>query len=278
MTISLIIATYNWPGALRLSILSALNQTRLPNEIIIADDGSGPETKQLIDELREVSTIPIIHVWQIDNGFRLAEIRNKAFVESNCDYLIQIDGDIVLDKRFIEDHEKFARPGTFVVGSRCMVQKNKTDELIKQRIINLHFFTKGVRSSLNGLHIPWLTTRLSRYKETDIYAARGCNMAFWRSDIFEVNGYNENFKGWGREDTELTLRLMNKGLHKRFIKFGGIIYHLHHNVRMNEEELQLNHKLLLAVQTKKEFRCDKGIKQHEKQNLDESINIQTDKY
>lgn len=262
MTISLIIATYNWPGALRISVLSAINQTRKPDEIIIADDGSGPETKALIEELRQMTNIPIVHVWQEDTGFRLAEIRNKAFAVAKGDYLIQIDGDIVLHKKFVSDQEKFAKKGSFVVGSRCMVSSDKTNDLIQSRSFKLSPFDKGVRNSMNGLRIPVLAHRMDDYKANDIYAARGCNMAFWRSDIFEVNGYNEEYRGWGREDTDLAMRLMNKGVKKRFIKFAGVIFHLHHNVRINEEGLKINHQLLLEAQLRNDIRCIKGLDQY----------------
>lgn len=262
MTISLIIATYNWPGALRICVLSAINQTRQPDEIIIADDGSGLETKALINELRQITNIPIVHVWQEDDGFRLAEIRNKAFAVAKGDYLLQIDGDIILHKKYIADQEKFAQVGSFVVGSRCMVNADKTHKLIQNKRFILCPFEKGVRNLLNGIRIPVLSKRMDAYKSDDIYSARGCNMAFWRSDIFEVNGYNEDFRGWGREDTDLAMRLMNKGLRKRFIKFAGVIYHLHHNVRINEEGLKINHQLLLESQKRNDIRCINGLDQY----------------
>ena len=94
--VSLIITTYNWEKALNQVIQSALNQTVLPGEVIIADDGSKPPTKELIQKFQKNSPIPIIHSWQEDDGFRAAMSRNKAIAKASYEYLIIIDGDIIL--------------------------------------------------------------------------------------------------------------------------------------------------------------------------------------
>ena len=101
---SLIIATYNQPEFLRLAILSAWEQTHLPDEIIIADDGSREETAELIRGMKKESSVPIIHTWQPDDGFRVALARNNAVAVSTGEYLIFLDGDCYMNKYFIEDH------------------------------------------------------------------------------------------------------------------------------------------------------------------------------
>ena len=98
MTISLIISTYNWPEALSRCLDSVMSQTVQPTEIIIADDGSTIETKHVIDDYSRRSVVPIVHVWHEDDGFRLSMIRNKAIVRAKGEYIIQIDGDVVLEK------------------------------------------------------------------------------------------------------------------------------------------------------------------------------------
>ena len=123
ISVSIIIPTYNWPEALNLCLQSVLVQSILPGEIIIADDGSKQETSDLINNIKRKSPIPIIHVWQEDNGFRLAQIRNKAIAKSCKDYIIQIDGDVILHKDFIKDHIRFARKGSFVSGSRVLINE-----------------------------------------------------------------------------------------------------------------------------------------------------------
>ena len=104
-SVAIIISTYNWPQALNQTLRSVANQTLLPNEVLIADDGSDERTANLIQQFKEQHpTLNIIHVWHEDNGFRLAAIRNKAIRIAQSDYIIQIDGDIILDHNFIAYH------------------------------------------------------------------------------------------------------------------------------------------------------------------------------
>ena len=105
MRVSLIITTYNRPDALMLVLQSIANQTKLPEEVIIADDGSDDKTKKLITNYQESSSLNIIHSWQEDKGFRLAKSRNKAIAISNFEYIILIDGDVILHPKFIQDHK-----------------------------------------------------------------------------------------------------------------------------------------------------------------------------
>ena len=118
MLVSLMISTYNWKEALSLCLYSVFAQTVKPCEILIADDGSRDDTKQLIDKMRTKTDIPIVHVWHEDKGFRLSAIRNRSIERAKGDYIIQIDGDILLDKHFIADHLELAEKGYFVCGSR----------------------------------------------------------------------------------------------------------------------------------------------------------------
>lgn len=118
MTVSLIISTYNFPKALDICLQSVLQQSVLPDEVLIADDGSREETKKVVEKFQKQLPVPMIHVWHEDNGFRLTVIRNKAIAKASKDYIIQIDGDIILNRHFIKDHKRFARKNSFVSGSR----------------------------------------------------------------------------------------------------------------------------------------------------------------
>lgn len=111
MTVSVIVATYNRPDALEMCLKSLMEQSRLPDEIVVGDDGSGAGTKDVIERMARISPAKIVHVWQEDKGFRLARIRNKAVLASMGEYIIQIDGDIIAHHRFVEDHLRYARPG-----------------------------------------------------------------------------------------------------------------------------------------------------------------------
>ncbi len=129
-SVALIIATYNWPQALQQTLRSVANQTILPNEVFIADDGSDERTANLIQQFKEqYPTINIIHVWHEDDGFRLAAIRNKAIRQAQSDYIIQIDGDIILNQHFIADHLSIKTIGYFVTGSRLLLRKKTIESL-----------------------------------------------------------------------------------------------------------------------------------------------------
>ncbi len=263
---SLIISTYNWPEALNLCLQSVLKQSILPSEIIIADDGSKENTWLLIDNFRPQFTIPLIHVWQEDKGFRLSKIRNKAIAKSNYDYIIQIDGDVILNKHFIEDHLHYAKKNSMLQGSRVMLGNLITQQLIQNKAINFSLINKDIKRKENGIRFYLLTKIfLYRYRlpsKKPKYFARGANMSFWKSDFILVNGYNENFEGWGHEDSDLTIRLMNIGVEKLYFKFAGIIYHLYHKEEKTKKEDMENKNLLHAAYSNRTTRVEIGINQY----------------
>ena len=256
--ITLLIATYNWHKALNLTLLSALNQSLLPSEIVIADDGSTNETKELIEQIQRETTIPILHIWHQDEGFRLTVIRNKAIANSSGDYIIQIDGDLILHRDFIKDHIRFAIPNTFVTGSRALITEERSAKLIESRSIKLSFLSCGVKNRLNGLSIPLFSNVMRGRRVNDIYYMRGCNMAFWREDLLKVNGYNQDMIGWGREDNEIAVRLINSGITKYSLKFGAAAFHLYHNER-SRSKLNINDEILAKSISDGLKRCPNGI-------------------
>lgn len=236
MKTSLVVTTYNSPEFLALCLRSVMNQRMMPDEIIIADDGSGEETRMLIEDFAAQSFVPVLHAWQPDEGFRAGAARNRAIEMSTGDYIIQIDGDMILHPSFVLDHVRNARRGCFVCGSRVLLSPELTAEVIRNRRIEIKPGEPGVKSGLNGRRIPWLTPFFRFYKASDGSYARSCNMAVWRDDLYRVNGYNEDITGWGREDSELSWRLINAGVKKRFLKFGAIQYHLFHNERSRDND------------------------------------------
>lgn len=246
--VSLIVTTYNSPRYLELSMRSIFNQRMLPDEILVADDGSGEETRLLIEELTAESFVPVRHIWHPDKGFRLSEIRNKAIEAAKGDYIIQIDGDIILHPAFILDHMRISKRGSFITGSRVLLDKDTTNEIMQTGCIDIPAVCK-TKIGLNGRRLPLLTPLMISYKKNLGGYVRGCNMAFWRDDLLKVNGYNEDISGWGREDSELSWRLINAGVKKRFLKFGGIEYHLHHKENSKDQDTR---NIELMERTRKE--------------------------
>lgn len=261
-TTSLVIATYNWPQALECCLLSVLRQRQLPDEIVIADDGSGKATRQLIDEFRSRFTIPLQHIWHEDTGFQLAQIRNKANVAALGDYLIQVDGDLILHPDFVKEHRQAAKPGHFIGGSRVILNQSLSQELIEKKKTSIALFDKGVSNRLNGIHAPRLGAALTRIIQThNAYNIRGCNMSYWKRDFMNVNGYNEAFRGWGREDTDLVFRFYNSGLQRSFIKLRAIAYHLWHK-EADRSQLTTNDEQLQETIRQHLVRCETGASQY----------------
>jgi len=259
---SLIISTYNWPEALRLCLLSVKEQSVLPDEVIIADDGSTEETFEIIEAMRATFPVRLVHIWQKDEGFQLSKIRNKAIAISSFSYIIQIDGDLILHKHFIKDHLELSKPGAFVAGSRVLMSQLLSEKLLRLQKISIDLFEPGVSNICNRFNVSWLSRYLAdRYKPQNIFALRGCNMAFWREDLVRVNGYNECFQGWGREDNEIAVRLLNAGIKKRAIKFGGIVFHIHHAEADRADCLENEEHLIAALRLNSVY-CSQGLSQY----------------
>lgn len=264
MRTSLIITTFNWKEALETSILSAFGQTRIPDEIIIADDGSDAATKAVIDRLAQHAPCPLLHSWQENKGFRLARSRNKAIAKATGEYLILIDGDIVLEQHFIADHLAAAKPGYFMQGSRVLLREALTNKTLQQKKLEVHFFTPGIENRKNCLRSN-LLSQLCSCSSRRLPGIKTCNFAFWKQDALAVNGFNEEFQGWGREDSEFTARLLNNGIRRQNIRFHAIAYHLHHPIH-SRKSLEFNDAILANTCNKKLTWCESGLLQHLQDN------------
>jgi glycosyltransferase involved in cell wall biosynthesis len=260
MKCSLIICTYNWPEALSFVLESVTTQTELPDEIIVADDGSNESTSKVIELFSKSISIPVIHSWQKDLGCRIPHSRNNAIAKSNFEYIIVIDGDTVLHNSFIKDHKRFAKPGIYIQGSRVLLQSEFTKDLFKKNFFRKpSIFFQHAKNKLNMFHFPYLTTLMGFLKSKNINRIRGCNFSLFKADILKVNGFNEEITTWGREDSEFVQRLFNSGVYKQHIKFSGIQYHLYHNERSHNST---NNKILDNTINKKLKWCNLGINRY----------------
>jgi len=257
MKVSLIITTYNWKEALELSLLSGLNQKEKPIEIVVADDGSWSDTGDIITEIAAQAPFPVIHSWQENKGFRLSASRNKAIAKTSGDYIVLIDGDIIMEEHFIIDHISSARPGCFVQGTRVLLRENLSKEVLARKKMPETLCKKNVENRKNCLRSP-LLSRLFSFTNHGMNGVRTCNFAFWRRDALAVNGFNEDFIGWGREDSEFTARLLNYGLMRRSVKFKALAYHLYHP-RNDRSHLPENDRLLKEAIEQKKVWCERGV-------------------
>ena len=258
MKITLIISTYNWPEALELILKSVMHQSKIPDEILIADDGSKKNTKDLINTYQK--KLNLIHVWHEDKGFRKSVILNKAIARSKGEYIIQIDGDILIHKHFIKDHLKHSKENTFIHGSRVFLGKELTKNSIKDSCFVFSFFEKNITNRFNMIHSPFLANIFSR-KSKSLKGTRGCNFSFFKNDFIKVNGYNEDLTGWGKEDSELSARLINNNIIKKKLKFSALTYHLFHEFS-SKENLQNNSLILNKVITENIKECNDGVRKY----------------
>ena len=162
MKSSLIICTFNWPDALNLVLKSVYIQSELPDEIIIADDGSDESTKKVIESFSQTSSIPVIHSWQKDLGCRIPHSRNRAIARTSFEYIIVVDGDTILHKDFIKNHKRYAKHGVYIQGSRVLLQPEFTYMLFKENsFIKPSFFLNQAKNKLNMIYFPFLSFLLS---------------------------------------------------------------------------------------------------------------------
>jgi glycosyltransferase involved in cell wall biosynthesis len=195
INVSLIITTYNWPQALKLTLESVLAQSRLPDEVIVADDGSREETACAVRDTLAGSGIEWRHVWHEDRGVRQSRIKNLAVKHSTGAYLIFADHDVVLHKEFVADHLSMAGKGFFLQGKRVLLPPRYTGELLKEGVFSPpSLWMRGLGNRKNAFRFPLLGKMLVRSKPFET-SLRGCNLSMYRSDFLEADGFDEGFEG-----------------------------------------------------------------------------------
>jgi glycosyltransferase involved in cell wall biosynthesis len=252
--ISVIVATYNRAEALAAVLRSLAEQSDRDFEVVVADDGSGSDTAHVIREWSAQMPAPLRHVWHEDRGFRLAEIRNRAIRVSEGSYCIFLDGDCLALPRFIAAHRALAQPGWFVTGNRILLSPPFTQRVLHDHLdVHLWGATRLVGGRLLGrvnrvaplFRLP--LGPLRRLRSERWRGARGSNMAFWREDLERVDGFDAAFKGWGREDSDIFVRMIRSGVRRKDGRFATGVLHLWHpdadRSHLIENERQLDEVL-----------------------------------
>jgi glycosyltransferase involved in cell wall biosynthesis len=258
--ISLIITTYNWPQALDLALTSVSRQTRMPDEVIIADDGSDAETARLVASWSARLNVPVHHLWQENRGFRAGRMRNRGIAAARGEYVIAVDGDMILHEHFVADHESAAEPGYFVQGIRIPTTPLGAAWLLRNRSTWVSCFTPGLRRRHQAVRSRWLSRQFSAPSVT-MPRVKSCNQAYWRSDLIAVNGFEEHMVGWGFEDKECAARLLHSGVRGKELRFAALAAHLYHTVRAPKGH-NPNDALFAATLESHRTRCELGLDQH----------------
>jgi glycosyltransferase involved in cell wall biosynthesis len=234
MLISVIVATYNRPDALAAVLEGFCAQTDRSFELLVADDGSGTETQHVVERYQQ--RLPALrHVWHEDRGFRLAAIRNRAAAQSRGDYLIFVDGDCVPLPDFVEQHRALAERGWMVAGNRLLLSEALTSRTLSESL-PLHRWTSDDWRRARRLgHVnrvaPLLRLPLGPLRKLGgrrWQRVRGCNMGVWKADLSAINGFEERFEGWGHEDSDFAVRLVNAGVRLKKGAYATGVLHLWH--------------------------------------------------
>ena len=252
--ISIIVTTYNREDALDAVLRSLAGQSDRDFEVVIADDGSGRATGELVAGWQAKFGRRLDHVWHEDRGFRAAEIRNRAILASRGAYCIFLDGDCIARPDFVATHRRLAEPGAFVTGNRILLSRELTAKVLREKLAPENWsFTRwlaerrrcGVNRLAALLRLP--LGPLRRLRQRQWRGARSCNLAIWRADLDRVDGFDADYIGWGKEDSDIIVRLLHAGVRRKDGVFATGVLHLWHveatRDRLTENERKLSDSL-----------------------------------
>jgi len=232
---SIIISTYNSPKWLEKVLIGYNHQSYQFFEIVIADDGSGQETLDLIASIKSKVFYPIVHVWHEDNGFQKSQILNKAIQKCSTPYIIMSDGDCIPRQDFVACHVKHREEGFFLSGGYFMlpmsISKLISNEDIKTgRCFDLKWLKhQGLKRTFKNFKLTatgFLSWVLNTFTTTNA-SWNGHNASGWKKDIVSVNGFDERMQ-YGGQDRELGERLFNYGIKSKQLRYSAICVHLDH--------------------------------------------------
>lgn len=280
--ISAIVPVYNRPQALRLCILSLSQQSVLPTEVLIADDGSGQETRETIVDLQDRMKhfFPIRHVWQEDIGFRKPRILNETVRQALGDYLIFIDGDCMAHKGFVRAHRDASSPDAILSGKRVEIGQQLTERLLKRQGVGEYLNLKLIWDSVFGgenksrrveeafrITSPVVRRLLHRDDITDD-GVWGCNFSLYKELFYAINGCDEDFVDGSIEDNDLGIRVLNRGEKVKSIRNSAVIFHLWHKSTWSFQNEKYQHNLSIMKRriANREVYCKNGIRNLEEED------------
>jgi glycosyltransferase involved in cell wall biosynthesis len=248
---AVIVTTYNRPDALAAVLEGYSAQAHRDFELLIADDGSTDETRNLVETFAAEAPFPMRHVWQEDRGFRAGAARNRALAQTAADYVIFSDGDCVPPPLFVSRHVALAERGYFLAGNRMLLSERFTAEVLRARLPIHEWRTRQwliawvkreVNRALPLAHLPDGPLRKRHAKRWE--GVKTCNLSAWRDDLVRVNGFDECYSGWGLEDSDLVIRLVHAGVRHKSARFAAPVFHLWHRendrTRLDENQRRLN--------------------------------------
>ena len=263
--ISVIVTTYNREDALDAVLRSLAAQSDADFEVVVADDGSKPATAALVETWQGKFGRRLEHVWQEDRGFRAAEIRNRAILASRGAYCIFLDGDCLARPDFVAVHRRLAEPGCFVTGNRILLSRALTRDVLDGKLAAeswslFDWITQRLRGGINRLsallRLP--LGPLRRLRSQAWQGARSCNLAVWRADLDRVDGFDADYSGWGKEDSDIIVRLLRAGVRRKDGVFATGVLHLWHP-EADRSKLAENERKLDEIAASDRIRARRGL-------------------
>jgi glycosyltransferase involved in cell wall biosynthesis len=263
--ISVIVTTYEREDALDAVLRSLSRQIDRNFEVIVADDGSGPGTKALVELWTAKLGVPLFHVWHEHKGFRAGEIRNRAILASRGRYCIFLDGDCLTRPDFVATHRALGEKGWFVTGNRALLSQSLTEQILRNGLEPERWtlgtwlsqrLNRGLNRLVSVLRLPLGPLRKLRPNAWE--GARSCNLAIWRADLDRVDGFDQAFIGWGKEDSDLLVRLLHAGVRRKDGSFASAVLHLWHPPA-DRSRLRLNEHKLTQVVRAGDIRAELGM-------------------
>lgn len=253
MTTAVIITTYNQPLWLEKVLWGYAVQSVSNFSIVIADDGSGDETRGVIERAARDFPGRLQHVWHADQGFRKCEILNRAIVAVDADYLIFTDGDCVPREDFVQRHIELAEPGRFLSGGVVWLARETSNALTREDVSSGRFATpswlrahnwKGGRRRLRLVRNQTAATVLDAVTPTGA-TFNGHNASVWRDAVLQVNGFDAEM-GYGGLDRALGERLVNLGQRGKRIRHRAVCFHLDHDRPYQKPEVVARNREIRA--------------------------------
>ncbi len=263
--ISVIVTTYNREDALEAVLRSLARQTDQDFEVVVADDGSRPATAKLVEAWKAKVGRRLAHVWHDDRGFRAAEIRNRAILASHGAYCIFLDGDCIVRPDFVAIHRRLADLGWFVTGNRILLSRDLTAKVLREKLApetwnSTCWFAERARGGVNRLsallRLP--LGPLRRLRQRAWRGARSCNLAIWRRDLDRVDGFDADYSGWGKEDSDIIVRLLHAGVRRKDGIFATGVIHLWH-ADFDRSRLPENERKLARLVASDRVRAQRGL-------------------
>ena len=234
--ISVIVTLYNRLEYARNMILSLINQTLMIDELIFADDGSKEDVADVIKDLIAKCPFEIKCVYQEDIGFRLARSRNNGARTATGELLIFLDQDVIMPDDFIEKIYN-ARKKKRIVFSRGVLSYERQKEKIQMDLNQGKNFSKIYKfvTSRQKSEIKKFVKRDILYRVLYKLKLRtrgakivGLIFSLYREDYVAINGFDENYIGWGHEDDDFGNRFFKYGGETYSFKFERYPIHMYH--------------------------------------------------